>query len=96
MYGYSALSSIEAGTQVHVRPRKDPQRIGTGGAHSASPPGLRQGHRGGKTRATRALSRASVTMSPADLWRARLAVKTLRLDQREAIAAAAEGSIAAA
>ena len=26
----------------------------------------------------------------ADLWRARLAVKTLRRDQREAIAAAAE------
>ena len=31
-----------------------------------------------------------VTMAPADLWHARLAVKTLRLDQREAIAAAAE------
>ena len=40
--------------------------------------------------ATRALARASLTMSPADLWRARLALKTLRRDQREAIAEAAE------
>jgi len=29
-------------------------------------------------------------MSKADLWRARLALKTLRRDQREAIAEAAE------
>jgi hypothetical protein len=29
-------------------------------------------------------------MAKADLWRARLAVKTLRRDQREAIAEAAE------
>jgi hypothetical protein len=29
-------------------------------------------------------------MAKADLWRARLAVKTLRWDQREAIAAAGE------
>ena len=29
-------------------------------------------------------------MAPADLWWARLALKTLRKDQREAIAAAAE------
>ncbi len=40
---------------------------------------------------TRALARAAVTMAKADLWRARLAVKTLRRDQREAIAAAGEG-----
>ncbi len=39
---------------------------------------------------TKALAKASITMDKADLWRARLAVKTLRLDQREAIAAAAE------
>ncbi len=29
-------------------------------------------------------------MTPADLWKARLAVETLRRNQREAIAAAAE------
>ncbi len=39
---------------------------------------------------TRALARASITMGKADLWRARLAVKTLRRDRREAIASAAE------
>ena len=37
-------------------------------------------------RATKALARASITMAKADLWWARLAIKTLRLDQREAIA----------
>ena len=40
-------------------------------------------------RATMALARAAITMDKADLWRARLAVKTLRRDQREAIAEAA-------
>ncbi len=39
---------------------------------------------------TRALARASITMAPADLWQARLAVKTLRKDQREAIAEVGE------
>ena len=39
---------------------------------------------------TKALARASITMAPADLWRARLAVKTLRRDQREAIAEVGE------
>ncbi len=39
---------------------------------------------------TKALAKASITMAKPDLWRARLAVKTLRRDQREAIAAAAE------
>ncbi len=41
--------------------------------------------------ATKALAKAAVTMAKADLWRARLAVKTLRRDQREAIAEAGEG-----
>ncbi len=40
---------------------------------------------------TKALARASITMAKVDLWHARLAVKTLRKDQREAIAAAGEG-----
>ena len=39
---------------------------------------------------TKALARAAATMAKVDLWRARLAVKTLRRDQRAAIAAAAE------
>ncbi len=40
---------------------------------------------------TQALAKASITMAKADLWHARLGLKTLRRDQREAIAAAAEG-----
>ncbi len=40
--------------------------------------------------ATQALARASITMTAADLWHARLALKTLRRDQREAIADAVE------
>ncbi len=36
---------------------------------------------------TKALAKAAVTMAKVDLWHARLAVKTLRRDQREAIAA---------
>ena len=40
---------------------------------------------------TKALARAATTMAPADLWRTRRAVKTLRRDLREAIAEAAEG-----
>ena len=39
---------------------------------------------------TKALARAAITMDKADLWHARLAVKTLRRDQREAIAEVGE------
>ncbi len=39
---------------------------------------------------TKALARASTTMAKVDLWHARLAVKTLRKDQRAAIAEATE------
>ncbi len=39
---------------------------------------------------TRALAKAAITMAKADLWWARLAVKTLRRDQRAAIAEVAE------
>ncbi len=39
---------------------------------------------------TKALAKAAITMAKADLWWARLAVKTLRRDQREAIAEATE------
>ncbi len=40
---------------------------------------------------TKALARAAQTMGKGDLWRARLAIKTLRRDQSEAIAEAGEG-----
>jgi len=40
---------------------------------------------------TKALAKASLTMDKVDLWKARLAVKTLRKDQREAIAEAGDG-----
>ncbi len=39
---------------------------------------------------TKALARASIAMGKVDLWRVRLALKTLRRDQREAIAEAGE------
>ena len=40
--------------------------------------------------ATKALTKAATTMDRVDLWRARLAMKTLRRDQREAIAEVAD------
>ncbi len=39
---------------------------------------------------TMAFAKAARTMAPADLWLARIAIKTLRRNQREAIAEAAE------
>jgi hypothetical protein len=39
---------------------------------------------------TKALAKASITMAKVDLWHARLAIKTLRRDQREAITEAGE------
>ncbi len=41
--------------------------------------------------ATRAFARAAATMAKVDLWHARLALRTLRKDQREAIAEVGEG-----
>ncbi len=46
---------------------------------------------GADHRTTKALAKASITMAKVDLWLARLAIRTLRRDEREAIAAAAEG-----
>ena len=43
-------------------------------------------------RATRALAKASITMSTGGLWQARLAVKMLRRDRRTAIADVGEAS----
>ncbi len=45
---------------------------------------------GARHSATRAFARAAATMDRVDLWHARLALRTLRLDQRAAIAEAAE------
>ncbi len=45
---------------------------------------------GARHSATRAFARAAATMDRVDLWHARLAMKTLRRDQRRAIAQAAE------
>jgi hypothetical protein len=45
---------------------------------------------GARHSATRALAKAAGTMDRVDLWRARLALRTLRLDQRQAIAEAAD------
>ncbi len=45
---------------------------------------------GARHSATRAFAKAAATMDRVDLWRARLALRTLRIDQREAIAEAAE------
>ena len=45
---------------------------------------------GARHSATRAFARAAATMDRVDLWRARLGMKTLRLDQRQAIAEAGE------
>ncbi len=39
---------------------------------------------------TKALAKASITMAKADIWNARLGLKILRRDQRQAIAAAGE------
>ncbi len=39
---------------------------------------------------TKALARAAQTMGKVDLWKVRLAIRTLRRDEREAIAAAAK------
>ena len=50
----------------------------------------RSSHSGRRTFVTKALAKASITMAKADPWKARLAVKNLRADQREAIAAVAE------
>ncbi len=44
---------------------------------------------------TKALAKASITMTKVDLWHARLAVKTLRRDQRRAIAETVEQAWAA-
>ena len=74
-----------AGDRAHEQARWHPERetleLATAGAARVLGP---------DHGVTKALARASITMAKADLWRARLSVKTLRRDQREAIAEAGE------
>ncbi len=74
-----------AADREHEQARRHPERetleLATAGAAKVL---------GDDHRATVALARAAITMAKVDLWRARLVVKTLRRDQREAIAGAGE------
>ena len=63
----------------HPHPERETLELAAAGATQVLSPGHG---------VTKALAKTA-TMAKADLWRARLAVKTLRRDQREAIAAAA-------
>ncbi len=76
-------AAVEA-LHEHARrhPEREPLELATAGATQVLGPGHG---------VTKALARAAITMAKADLWRARLAVKTLRRDQREAIAEVGEG-----
>ncbi len=74
-----------AGDREHEQARRHPERetleLATAGAAKVLGP---------DHGVTKSLARAATTMAKADLWKARLAVKTLRRDQREAIAEAGE------
>ena len=60
-------------TTARRHPERETLELATAGA--ATVPGSDHG-------VTKALARASITMAKADLWRAKLAVKTLRIEQR--------------
>ena len=67
--------------QARWNPDRETLELAASGAAWA----LGHGHR-----VTKALAKAAITMDKIDLWRARLELRTLRRDQREAIAQAAE------
>ena len=69
-------------TTARRHPERETLELATAGAAKVLGPGHR---------VTRALASAAATMAKVDLWKARLAVKTLRRDQREAIALMGEG-----
>ena len=75
-------AAVEA---LHEHARRHPERDTLELATAAAAKVLGPDHS-----VTKALARASMTMDKVDLWHARLAVKTLRRDQREAIAEAGE------
>ena len=78
---YSADRSEREREQARWHPERETLELAAAGAARAL---------GASHGATRALAQAATTMGKVDLWHARLALKTLRRDQREAIAAAAE------
>ncbi len=75
-----------AADREHEQARRHPERetLELAAAGAAQMLGVDHG-------VTKALAKASITMAKVDLWHAQLALKTLRKDQRRAIAAAAEG-----
>ncbi len=68
----------------HARLHPDQETLELAAAGAAKVLGVDHG-------VTKALARAAIPMATVDLGHARLAVKTLRRDQREAIAEAGEG-----
>ena len=76
------LRKTPYGTAARQHPERETLELATAGAAKVL---------GARHSATRAFAKAAATMAKADLWRVRLAMKTLRRDQREAIAEAAEG-----
>ncbi len=75
----------DAADRACARERNNPQRTTLLLAATAAAEVLGPQHS-----ATRAFAQAADTMDRVDLWRAKLASKTLRADQRAAIAEAAE------
>ncbi len=80
-FGPGPISNSAAADREHELARRHPDRetLELAAAGAAQVLGPDHG-------VTKALARASITMAKVDLWQARLAVKTLHRDQREAIA----------
>ncbi len=74
-----------AGEREHEQARRHPERetLELAAAGAAKVLGPDHG-------VTKALAKASITLAKADIWNARLGLKILRRDQRQAIAAAGE------
>ncbi len=74
-----------AGDRQHEEARRHPERetleLATAGAAKVIGP---------DHGVTKALAKASITLAKADIWNARLGLKILRRDQRQAIAEAGE------
>ncbi len=74
-----------AAERAHEQARRHPERetleLATAGAAKVLGP---------DHGVTKALAKASITLAKADIWNARLGLKILRRDQRQAIAAAGE------
>ncbi len=73
------LAAERAHEQARRHPERETLELATAGAAKVL---------GSDDGVTKALARAAITMDKVDLWHARLAVKMLRRDQREAIAVA--------